>query len=399
LRHTTGRFGRACLAACVAAAFPAHALWEDKVEVFAAENVTYDSNVFRLSKNIDAGGVIGDPKRSDDIFTTSLGFTLDVPYSLQRWQASYTWYDANYRHFNDLDHRGYTGRAAWLWSISPELTGDLTYQQARGLASFANIQGRRPDLVTAKMAEASAAWMMTASWRLHGTVTGTETEHTGVRAINDLEARSAETGLSYVNAQENRIGVAVRGERGKNPHETIVAGIPFDNSYDQASIGVQGRWTVTGLSRLDGRLDYTRRRYDEFSSRNYSGPTFNVTHTYTPSGKLTIATVLSRDIAPLEDITSSFVLVTGIAVKPDWAVTEKINVRPVLGYSRWEYFGDGILSQDYEHRVKNIGVSVVWRAARHISLSGGVGREVRTSSLVNADYKVDTAMVEAHVGF
>jgi hypothetical protein len=217
--------------------------------------------------------------------------------------------------------------------------------------------------------------------------------------VNDLEARSAETGLSYVTAQENRIGVAVRGERGKNPRETIVAGIPFDNSYDQESIGVQGRWVLTGASRLDGRLDYTRRRYDEFTNRNYSGPTFRVSHTYTPTGKLTIASVLSRDIAPLEDITSSFVLVTGIAIKPDWAVTEKINVRGNLGYSRWEYFGDGVLSQDFEHRVKNIGVSVMWRAARHISLSGGVAREVRTSTLTNGDYKVDTAMVEAHVGF
>jgi exopolysaccharide biosynthesis operon protein EpsL len=399
LQRTTGRFGRACLAACVAAALPAHALWEDRLEVFAQENITHDSNVFRLSKNVDAGGAIGDSQRSDNIFTTALGFSLDAPYSLQRWQLAYTWYDANYRHFNDIDHRGYTGRAAWLWSVTPELTGELTYQQARGLASFANIQGRRPDLVTAKMAQANAAWMMTASWRLHGVLTGSETEHTGIRAVNDLEARSAEVGFSYVNAQENRIGVAVRGERGKNPRETIVAGLPFDNSYDQESVGIQGRWVITGLSRLDGRLDYTRRRYDEFTERNYSGPTFNLTHTYTPTGKLTIATVLSRDIAPLEDITSQFVLVTGITVRPDWAVTEKINIRGNLGYSRWEYFGDGVFSQDFEHRVKNIGVSVLWRAARHISLSTGVAREVRTSTLANGDYKVDTAMVEAHVGF
>jgi hypothetical protein len=42
---------------------------------------------------------------------------------------------------------------------------------------------------------------------------------------------------------------------------------------------------------------------------------------------------------------------------------------------------------------------VLWRAARHITLSGGLTREVRTSTLPTGDYKVDTAMVEAHVGF
>lgn len=387
------------MAAALAAASPAWALWGDRLEVFAQENITRDSNVFRLSDDVDACTAIGSCARGDTAFTTSLGFTLDVPWSLQRFTAGYTWYDVRYRRFDDVDHRGHIARAGWLWSITPRLTGELGYQQQRSLANFANIQGRRPDLVTTRMAQANAAWMMLPSLRLHAALNAAEAEHSSELSVNDIELAAAEAGVSYVSAQENRVGVAVREERGRNPRERLVLGVPFDNEYTQRSVGIQGRWVLTGLSRLDGRVDYTRRSYEQLTERDYSGPTFRFTYTYTPTGKLTIAAIAQRDIAPLEDITSSFVLVTGLTVRPDWAVTDKINVRGHFGYSRWEYFGDPLFGQDYEHRVRTGGVSVMYRPTRRIALTGGVAREQRTSSLANADYKVDTVTLEGRIGF
>ena len=90
---------------------------------------------------------------------------------------------------------------------------------------------------------------------------------------------------------------------------------------------------------------------------------------------------------------------TGITVRPDWAITDKTNLRGHFAYSRWEYFGDQLLSQDFEHRVRNTGITLFYRPTRRIALSTGVTREVRTSSLANADYTVDTVMVEGRIGF
>lgn len=363
------------------------------------ENVTYDNNVFRLSPSLDSSQAIGSSRRSDTIFTTSLGFALNVPVSLQRFQLGYVWFDSRYRNFKDVDHRGHTARAAYLWAITPRLTGEFAYQEQESLASFANIQGRRPDLVTSRMANANAAWMATPSWRLHADLNATQVEHSENRALNDLETGSAEAGVAYVTAQENRIGVAVRGERGRTPDERLLFGLPFDNEYTQTGLGVQGRWVVTGHSRFDGRADYIRRQYEQVSQRNFSGPTFRATYTWTPTGKITVATTAQRDIAPLEDITTSFALVTAFTVRPDWAVTDKINVRGNFGYARWEYRGDPTLGLDFEHRVRSAGISVLYRPATRISISGGVARETRTSTLVNGDYKVDIATLEARIGF
>ena len=76
------------LAAPLLAPLPAAALFNDRVEVFAAENITYDSNVFRLSKSLDPETVLGTSHKDDWLSTTQLGASADVPYSLQRFQLS-----------------------------------------------------------------------------------------------------------------------------------------------------------------------------------------------------------------------------------------------------------------------------------------------------------------------
>lgn len=401
MRRATGATGSALVILASLAPASSWALWGDRLQLYASENIAYDSNVFRTSLKLDPQLSIGASGRGDTLATTAVGFSLDVPVSLQRFQLGYRWFTSRYNTFTDLDHDGHSLNAAWLWAVTPWLTGDVGYQETRNLASFADIQGRRPDLVTDRMAYANAAWLMTPSWRLHGAVTGVRTEHEDpLRApANDVENVAVEAGVSYISRQENRIGVAVRREEGKSPHLANLPGAPFDNAYVQTGIGVQGRWVVSGLSRLDGRLDYTRREYDQFTQRNYSGPTFRATYTWTPTGKFTLAATAQRDVAPLESISQSFVLVTGITLRPDWAVTDKINVRGVLAYNVWDYRGDAVQGLDFTHRVRTGGISIVYRPTQHISLVGGFTREVRASTAPFGDYEANVSSLEARVGF
>jgi exopolysaccharide biosynthesis operon protein EpsL len=400
-RRAAGASGSAIALFALLLPTPSWALWGDRLELFASENVTYDSNVFRISSKLDPVLVTGTPGRSDTVSTTSLGFLLNVPFSLQRFEMGYTWYTSRYNNFSDLNHDGRVGRAALNWAITSRLTGDVGYQEQQVLANFANIQDRRPDLVTTRMAFANGAWMVTPSWRVHSSLNAGQTDHQDPELAirNDIENVAVEAGLSYVSAQENRIGVAARSERGRSPHEVVLFGAPFDNAYHQESIGIQGRWVVTGLSRFDGRVDYTRREYDQLKQRNYSGPTGRLTYTYFPTGKITIAATAQRDVAPLEDISASFVLVTGVTVRPDWAITEKVSLRGAFAYNVWDYRGDPALGLQFTHRVRSAGASVMYRPTTHISLTAGVSREVRTSTAQFGDYEVTTASVEARVGF
>jgi len=385
---------RALLAAAGLLAFPlsACALFEDRVEVFAGENVTWDDNLFRLSQNLNP--------TSDRIATTSLGISANVPYSLQRFQLGYTWFTSRYQKNDYLNFDGHTGRATWLWAVTPRLTGDLGYAESTALASFANFVGSQSrDIIKTRQAFANAVWFSTPSWRWHGTLGESDQKHDDpAHKVYDVDTTNGEAGVTYVTGLDNRIGGAIRAERGRTPDVGTVTNI--DNSYKQFGAGVLVHYVLTGHSMLDGRADYVKREYDQDTSRNYSGPTLRLTHTWSPTPKIEVVTTARREISPIEEIQSSnFVLVKGISLKPKWLATEKITLTGNVGYDVWDYRGDPIIGTSYTHHIRGYGLALAYRPTLKILLTAGWTHEKRTSTLVNADYDDDIFSVEGRVSF
>ncbi len=407
MRPAIGASGRRALVAAVigaTASSPAMAVFNDYVELWAAENLTHDSNVFRLSDKVSPS-TVGASQRGDTIYSTYLGIAANVPVAQQRFEAAYTWNRSKFQEFGNLDYTGHTARAAWDYNLQNKVTGVLSYNESQGLASFNNIQANEKDLVTVRQAQGTAAWLVTPRWRMDGRLTGVQTEHTNVvRSINDIESEGAEAGLSYVTPQENLIGGSVRYEHGKSPHGNTAPGnpffgLPFTNEYDQWGVGATTTWNLTGHSRFDGRLEVIRRRYNEFTSRNYQGPALRALYRWTPTPKTTVDVGVIRDIGPPEEIQTSFVLVTGGYVRPKWAITEKITLQGNVEYNVWDYRGDAFTGGSFTHHQRLYGGSVQWKPWERVWLQVGVNREVRTSTLLFGDYETTVAFVEGRVGF
>ena len=377
------------------------ALFDDHVEFWAAYNVTDDTNVLRLSKNLNPAAIAAvPPKKDDTISTAHLGVSLNVPISQQNVQAEYTWFQSKYRYYKDLDNTGHTARVHLGWLVQQVFTGTLGYNESQGLASFNNIQRNLPDLVTSRSAYWTGNWMVTPRYRASAALTAGETEHSAVeRSLNNIRIESGELGLSYVTPLDNSAGVVARFEHGRLPHETLLAGLPFDNEYRQYGAGATVTWIPTGLSRFDGRAEWVRRTYDQNTQRNYRGPILRALYTWAPSGKLTIAASLSRDVGPADDVQTSFVLVTGGYVRPRWAVSDKVTVQANAEYNVWDYHGDFVTGQTYRNRVRTFGASIAYRPTRKVLLQAGWNRETRASDLLTGDYEVDVAFIEGRVGF
>lgn len=378
-------------------AFPtaASALFNDTVEVFASQNFLRDNNIYRLDDR--TGNVV-----SDTIGTTSVGVTANIPISLQRLQFAYTYFATRYKDTDDLDFNGHTARAAYLWAITPRLTGDVGYGESETLASFAQFIGPRvKDVLKTRQVYGNAVWYATPSWRVHGAAGFSDQEHDDpTRKVYDIETTTGEAGLTYVTAQDNRIGFAVRGERGKpiNPVNTLAGGL--NSAYRQWGVGLVGHWAIAGHSMLDGRAEYTRREYDDVPSRDFSGPTLRLTHTWNPTGKLEFVSTIRREISPIEEVQSSnFVLVKGVSIKPKWNVTEKISVTGVAEYTIWNYRTDLINAIAYEHRVRSFGGGIVWRPSPRFTFQAGYLHETRKSTLELADYDVDLFTLEGRISF
>jgi hypothetical protein len=70
------------------------------------------------------------------IYRLGVGLRADVPYSRQRFQADVNVYDNIYSRFHDLSYVGGSGRAAWLWQVGDDLSGDLGVSLSRSLQNY-----------------------------------------------------------------------------------------------------------------------------------------------------------------------------------------------------------------------------------------------------------------------
>jgi len=382
----------------------AFALWDDKVTLFAEEKVTYDDNVFRISKDLDPVATIGSSSRGDIYHTTSIGLNLDAPVSRQRFQLGYALNDNRYEQFTDLDFTGHDARAIWLWQFGNDLNGQLGYTEAFSLASFAYIQGRMPDPLKTRQAFLNAAFLVTPRWRLQGGWGGLEqTNGDPALQISDINITSTDMALSYITPTNNSVGLSTRVEDGRFPNREFVPGSPLDDAYRQYGVGIVVDWTITGVSHLTARADHISRRYDHLSQSDVDGNTARAEYDWKPTGKFSLAATIQRDISPYQDIQSSFVLVKGINLRPKLNVSEKIDVSGVFDYSHWYYLGDpGLVAggvQGRVDRVRSATVTVSYRFARNLTFLMSAQREVRTSNTALVDYAFDVISLTARISF
>jgi exopolysaccharide biosynthesis operon protein EpsL len=382
----------------------AAALWDDRLELFIGESAGYDSNVFRISNDANTLLSTGSDSKSDHYWTTTFGFILDVPVSRQHLRASLAWIDNRYHRFSELNFTGHDAKASWLWEAGNNLKGEVGYNELYTLASFATTQERVPDPLKTRRAYAQAQYLVTPRWRIDGNISELEQRNKDVRRQdNDVDVRNADVGLNYVSPAGNSIGAVVRNEEGRYPNRQVVAGSAFDNAYTQDGAGVVTDWTITPKSHVNARVDYVRRKFNQLSSRDYEGTLFRVLYDWTPTSKLSFATVVQRDISALEEQRTSFVLIKGISVRPRYQITERIALSGLFEYSVRDYLGDpasalGTLPTRSDH-VRSYLAELSYKPYRRISVNLSVLREVRTSNIALTDYAVTVAQAGVRVAF
>lgn len=384
------------------------ALWDDKLELFLAQTVTRDDNVFRISRDQDPAEVLGSPSRGDTYSTTSVGFNLDVPLARQRFLGSLTLDDIRYRRFTALNSTGHRARGLWQWRLGNDLNGELGYAETLALASLANVQGgvqsSTPNLVKTRQALGNAAYMLTPRWRLRAEASRlTQSNDVAEFRVNDVGIDSTELTASYVTPANNQIGVSVRTSDAGFPNPQIVQGVPVDNAYREQSATVVANWAVTGRSRLSARAGRVSRSYEQVPQRDFEGGTLHAAYDWLATGKLTLNAVARREISASEEVTTSFVLLEGAGLYPTLKLTEKVALTGALDSSTREYLGDpGLLVgtvPSRTDRVRFAGLTVSYRPTRLITLQAAFQRETRSSTVAFGDYAANVASVTARIGF
>ena len=396
----------ATFAACLAFGLPgpALALWGDQVELFAAETLTYDTNVFRLSSGVDPNVALNSPKKSDWWSLTSLGFNVNVPIGRQRIQGGYAYNFSRYNRFSQLDFEGYNARALWLWEIGNQLNGQVGYTETKSLADYRNFQTVTANSLKTNRAFFNGAYLLTPEWKLNLGADAVEQRNGDpARRVNDVDMTGIDAGVTYISRAGNQIGFALRTEDGRYPNNQIVAGISVSNDYTQNTAALVLDWTFTPQSHLNMRGGWVERKYEQVPGRNFDDTTGRVQFDWRPTGKLTISAIALKEVSPLEDIQTSFVLIRGFSLRPTWQITEKTSLALSLDTSERKYLGDpGLVigaTPLREDKVHGALLALTWLPLRNVQVIGTALRESRSSNLVNGDYDVTVISARARIAF
>lgn len=389
----------------------AFALFGDRLELFAQQRLTYDDNVFRIAKGVDPRPITGSQSKSDIYSTTTLGLNLNVPYSRQVFQGGWAWNIFRFNKFDDLDLTGHEGRAAWLWQLGNDLSGQLGVTETKAQAAFAGIGSRVFDPVRTRTGYANAIYNLTPSWRLNAGVAEMQQRHqVDVRKLNDANIRNDNVGLAYVTAAGNQLGVLATREEGEYPNRDFVPGLSIvDNNYRQNGAGVFTEYQLTGQSHLSVRVARIRREYDNLPQRNFSATVGRIAHDWAYSGRLTMSTILRREVAPVDDLASNVALARGITLAPTYRLTDKASLLGSFDWARRRYLQDpGVTTTDpllfptrpagTEDRLWILSLSLAYRYSRTLTFLTTYSHEDRKATYDFGDYRANVVFVQARVG-
>lgn len=397
------RVAAGCLA-LLAGAGEAMAVLDDRVELFAAETLAVDSNVFRLSRDSAASRLLNNGGRGDAYSTTAFGVKADVPISRQRFLASASLNQTHFQRYGELDHTGRDLRGTWLWQLGDSLNGQAGYSETEALASFANIQGRISNPLTTRRLFANATQALTPSWQLQFGV-AEQTQRNGAlsRRDNDIDLHSADLAFSHLSPAGNRIGLGLREDVGDYPHRQTVGAGSYDNAWQQHRAGLFADWSLSGKSRVNLRVDRIHRDYEQLAQRNYDGTMFRASYDWQATGRFSLLASIQRDISASEDIQTSFVRVRGVALKPMFDISDKLKLAGVADYSTRDYLGDPAVALGTaparSDQVRSLAATLSYRPLRTLDVQLLGQREWRTSNIALTDYSANLFSLTARLAF
>jgi exopolysaccharide biosynthesis operon protein EpsL len=383
-------------------ASPALALPEDPVNFIVGGSARHESNLFRLSPSTDPLIVVGKPQRSDWVYSTYLGIRVDKPYSLQRFQLDATVTDNRYDAFSYLNYTQNEYRGAWLWSLTPSLTGVLSTEQQQVAASFAEFRNfTTRNIQTNKIHRASVDWLVGGGWHAIGGVYETESKNTAsFTAVGDYTLDTAHVGVKYVSRAGNTITVEQRQSRGQYNGRPLDPFNVLDNRFTQSETAALVGWQLSGHSNVHARLGYVEREHANFSARNFRGGVGRVAYVWTPTGKVSLSVAAGRDLYSFQELTNSYYTLDYLTVTPAWAVTAKTTLRLRLDVSNRHFRGNIIpVTALREETIRSAQFNADWALTRTATLSGFFLVDQRTSNFSAFEYRNNTTGVAAQLKF
>ena len=391
-----------CTLAAALSARTAYADEFDTVNISLSTSLTYDSNLFRLSDSANTQAALGTTTRSDRISISSLVLRIDKSLSQQRFQAEVSETIYRYQNFSFLDFEALEYRGAWLWHVTPRISGTLGADRQKALVPFGDIRSAQQNLRVTDREYLTVDGQVMGPWHIVGGAShfAQKDSRAALSPEQSYDAVSAEAGIKYVSAPGTSLAVIQRSVHGTYSNGLDPATL-FDDGFRDNQTEVVADWAATGKSTFRGRLTRIDRQHDHFPQRDFDALAGEANFLWSLTAKSRFNFLLRRDVTTWWETLASYRVSDTASLGYTWQVTAHAALLFQLDHIHRDYRGPvgvttGALRSDDE---RNVQLGVNWNPLRSVALRAGVQHYRRASNFPGNDFDTNIANVSAAFTF
>lgn len=358
---------------------PLHAAQLDTLEYSASVNQAWDNNLFRSKDNAS----------SDQITTFRAGIRFEKTYSLQRFLIDVNYVDYQYQKNAFLEFDAVNYNAAWLWSLTPSLTGSISTRKNKSLLGFADFRTFAQNIRTDEYNSLRAEYSPYKVWSLILGFTDTSLQNSQTfNEQNDYDATAVDYGARYNFASGTSLTFLGHKRNGHFQRVLSASNIAsaFDNGFNEDEFEMDVVFKASAKSNLSSKLAYLSREYDNFSVRDYDAWLGNLKYDLLLTGKLKASMDVSRTVGTFETQYSTYSITDALNMGATYFYSDKLVLGLNARFSQRDF--DGRVNPVFPSRIdheQSMNGSLTWQPLRNIGVTLST---VKSSRNANAAYEV-----------
>jgi hypothetical protein len=316
----------------------------DSFSMYAADSVTYDSNLYRLPPDVAAATAVA-PKatRADEIDAASLGLDGVWLYAAQEIDLDLRVDDNLFVHNHNLNDVSTSDKLLWKWSLGSQLTGEADVDFNRSLATYGETLYLGKDIVDSIDYFGNARYQFGPHWAAFGGVRENDTSHSASQAkYNDENVQTGDAGIEYAVGTDDSFGVEYLFINASFPQDFLFDGTSFDRNFKEDRELFLIQYAISSKTVINANAGFVERHYDTENFANFSGAIWRGSAQWQISDKTQVTFAAWRDLESYLSSESDFFVATAGSISPSWNATDKITLSLYASYQQMRYTSSSV---------------------------------------------------------
>ena len=360
------------------------------IKHYISTSANYDDNVFRFSSSDQAKAALGSSNRSDLVKQLNLGLEVNLRLSRQLVSFTSSINENKYSRFSNLDNTGKAIGLRWDWRMGNDFYGVLSASKADAIAGFNETKSPIKNIRATDSQSASINWNLLSDWTLYLNGERDNLKNEAISSIQlDRENHIVESGIRYQSQLGTQLGLSYRMIDSSFPNRTGLIKTLFGSQSNEEEVALNAAWLPAPKTRISTRLSHVNLVRKDSQLSNFNGFNQHWGVDYAATSKVNFNLVAYQDLSPIDDVVSTYVKTTGIALNPSWNITSKVVLRGNLSYAENAYISSAAISNNNMERLDTstqAGLSLTYTPTLKSLLELQYAGEKRTSNIADSGY-------------